>query len=95
MKNRMPDEADYILDLNSQSAGASADEQPAAPDPIGAPADAVRPWIGVQFDCCGIYVRVYRNREGTAYVGRCPRCLREARVRVGSGGTEHRLFRAT
>ncbi len=53
-----------------------------------------RPWLGVHFDCCGLYTRVYRNLEGTAYVGRCPRCQRPVRFRVGSGGTRARFFEA-
>ncbi|NLX14963.1 MAG: hypothetical protein GXY44_15115 [Phycisphaerales bacterium] len=53
-----------------------------------------RPWIGVQFECCDVYARVYRNQEATAYVGRCPRCLRKVQVRVGPGGTDTRMFRA-
>ena len=44
-----------------------------------------RPFLGVQFDCCGAYARVYRNKEGTAYVGRCPRCMRSVSFQVGDG----------
>jgi hypothetical protein len=53
-----------------------------------------RPWLGIQFDCCNIYTRVYRNREGTAYVGFCPRCASKIRLAVGSGGTSARFFTA-
>jgi hypothetical protein len=51
-----------------------------------------RPWVGIRFDCCGIYVRVYRSLDEQWYRGRCPKCLREARLRVGPGGTSSRFF---
>jgi len=55
---------------------------------------APRPYIGVLFECCGVYVRVYRRPEQMMYLARCPRCLRVARIRVGNDGTDARLFRA-
>lgn len=51
-------------------------------------------YLGIMFDCCNIYGRIYKNKEGTAYVGRCPRCMRSVRVPVGEGGTSRRFFRA-
>jgi len=76
----------YRLDID----GMGADE----------PADATgsalrgRPWIGIYFECCSVYARVYRNAAGTLYQGRCPRCQRSLSVPIGPGGTTDRFFKA-
>ena len=54
-----------------------------------------RPFLGIWFECCCVYGRIYKNKEGTAYVGRCPKCLRQVRARVGEGGTNQRFFRGS
>lgn len=59
------------------------------------PAGPPRPFVGVYFDCCGVYVRVYRKPGEMRYVGRCPRCLRVATLNVGADGTSERIFRAS
>jgi len=53
-----------------------------------------RSYLGIMFNCCNAYGRVYKNKEGTAYVGRCPRCLRSIKIKVGEGGTDRRFFNA-
>lgn len=53
-----------------------------------------RKFVGVRFECCAIYTRVYVNREGTAYEGRCPRCARAVRLEIGPGGSDARFFSA-
>lgn len=53
-----------------------------------------RPFLGVQFVACRTYGRLYLNAEGTAYVGRCPRCGAPVRVPIGENGTSQRFFQA-
>jgi len=83
----VPDEPDYYVEI-------SGIEQQARPDEIcrARGGGSKRAWIGVHFQCCDVYTRIYRNREGTAYVGRCPHCLAQVRVRVGPEGTDDRFF---
>lgn len=51
-------------------------------------------YLGILFECCGVYGRIYKNKDETAYVGRCPKCLRTIRVPIGEGGSGQRFFRA-
>jgi hypothetical protein len=60
----------------------------------GADRQQGRPFVGVRFACCDVYVRVYVNRSGTAYYGACPRCGRRVHLRIGPHGTDSRFFTA-
>ena len=54
-----------------------------------------RSFLGIWFECCHVYGRLYKNKEGMAYVGRCPKCLRPVNVRIGGEGTSRRFFRGS
>lgn len=75
--------AGELLDLTDDSGGGS--RQPATKD---------RKFVGVRFACCGVYTRVYLNRDATAYEGRCPKCAKPVRLEIGPGGTDARFFTA-
>ena len=81
------DPRDFKLDL-SPAAAASVE----VPVPADTFKTAGRPWLSVRFDCCGAYQRVYLHRDGDRYEGRCPRCLRTVRFKVGPGGSPQRQF---
>lgn len=53
-----------------------------------------RPFVGMLFKCCHVYVRIYLNREGTAYAGACPRCGGKVELRVAPGGSSSRFWTA-
>jgi len=53
-----------------------------------------RQFLGVMFECCHVYGRIYKSPDGTCYRGMCPKCGKSAKVMVGEGGTSERFFRA-
>lgn len=95
----MSEDADYILDIG-HLADRGADNAGAAPRCSAAGSASAsgggggQPWLSVHWKCCGAYSRIYRNRQGTAYVGHCPRCGKPVRAQIGPGGTAARFFEA-
>jgi len=101
---------DYIVDIDGlrprtagDAAGSPADAGAATGGMSGATSGATsratsggggRPWIAVTWKCCSVYSRVYRNRAGTCYEGRCPKCGKPVKARIGPGGTSSRFFEA-
>lgn len=88
MKGEMPRETpDYILDIDGITPPPNAHVN-AGKNFRG------RPWLAVKWRCCSTYSRVYRNRAGDAYEGRCPKCGSPVKAMIGAGGTRSRFFEA-
>ncbi len=51
-------------------------------------------FIGILFECCNVYRRIYINKDGNAYEGRCPNCYGKVKVIIGPDGTDQRFFTA-
>lgn len=49
-------------------------------------------FLSIMFRCCNTYGRLYPNKEGTRYEGKCPRCGARTQATIGRGGTDRRLF---
>ena len=55
-----------------------------------------RKFLGIWFQCCHVYGRLYPNKEGTKYTGRCPKCMRILNVDIDANSkkaTNRRFFR--
>ena len=87
----MAEDADYILDIGSNQIMPNSEQESSSNSQAQAKG---RKYICVQFDCCNVYNRIYKNRQGTAYEGYCPRCGKKVTVRIGPGGVDARFFRA-
>ena len=82
------EEPDYIVEIEELR----KDYPECVEATISAKKAGSRRYICVLFECCSVYIRIYRDRNGSAYIGRCPRCLRQVRVKIGQGGTDTRFF---
>jgi hypothetical protein len=82
MRNVMSGE---YLDISSESAASRFEKAAAAGN---------RRFVGIHFRCCDLYVRIYINRDETAYAGNCPKCAKRVQLRIGPGGTDARFFTA-
>jgi len=86
------EEPDYIVEIPELRNGHSSDQPECVEATISAKKAGSRRYICVLFECCSVYLRIYRDRSGSAYQGRCPRCLRQVCVRIGQDGTDTRFF---
>ena len=51
-----------------------------------------RPFIGITFECCRVYRRVYLTADKSAFAGSCPKCGTPVRIRTGPGGSKSRFW---
>ena len=51
-------------------------------------------FLCILFECCNMYGRIYKNKEETFYQGRCPKCMREIKIKIAEGGSNQRFFKA-
>ena len=58
----------------------------------GSPSAKPGRFLSLWFSCAALYARATRDRDGSAYVGHCPRCGKQARFPIGPGGTDARAF---
>lgn len=77
------------LNLTSDPESPPAEAQ-SAPLPSHAPSP--RSFVAIHFACCGVYTKIYENKNGTAYHGACPKCCRPATIRISDEGTDDRYF---
>jgi hypothetical protein len=52
-------------------------------------------WLGILFNCCHVYGRIYKDDANRRYRGRCPSCGTPIDVPVGPKGTSQRFFETT
>ena len=53
-----------------------------------------RKYIGVLFECCDVYTRIYISKKKAAYIGWCPKCAHRIEIKIDKQGTNSRFFRA-
>lgn len=75
-------------------AGLRNPQAPPAPATEGGQA-APPSFLMIWYRCCHAYGRLYRDKDGTRYHGRCPKCLASCEVPIGEGGSSRRMFEAS
>ena len=51
-----------------------------------------REFLGINFECCRIYSRIFINDEKDKFLGNCPRCGKYVQFDISPDGTDARFF---
>ena len=51
-----------------------------------------REYLGINFECCKVYSRIFINEKKTQYAGNCPRCGKFIQFDIAPGGSDSRFF---
>jgi len=54
-----------------------------------------REFIGVIFQCCRVYSRIYLDKKKKMFAGHCPRCGAKLNILISDSGSESRFFVAS
>ncbi len=55
-------------------------------------AERHRDFIGILFDCCHVYARIYINSAGTAFEGHCPCGMKRVVIPISEDGSSDRFL---
>jgi len=62
--------------------------------PLEQSAASSKTFIGIHFIGCNTYVRLYPNAGRTHFEGRCTKCGKTMKLRIGNEGHNDRFFQA-
>ena len=51
-----------------------------------------RPFVGITFNCCNVYTRIYINKKRDAFVGWCPKCVQNVTLKISPDGDKSQFF---
>jgi len=54
--------------------------------------NGLRQYVGITFNCCNVYTRIYINKKRDAFVGWCPKCAKNVTIKISPDGEDSQFF---